>query len=123
MKIKKSLLETVYVSLDYPIKNFSKARVRDGFTSLLMGQIKTYYSERTKILEELCIKDEEGKPIKEKDQYTFTPENEVQAIKEVEILNNEETSIEITKDIKELIENSQADLRTGMAETLSVLLK
>lgn len=121
MKIKKSIIETLYVSLNYPIKNFSKARVRDTFLKKLGEEYKKYTEEKSKIITELCEK-KDDKPIVEDDKYKFTPENEAQAVKEVEILNNEEIEIDLSKEIKELIKNSEAELKTGMADTLSTLI-
>lgn len=125
MKIKKSSLELVFSSLNYPIKNFSKARVRDIFVSKLTNAIKQYGEERSKILNTLCDKDDKDKPLIEDGQYVFKskPENKEQAVKEVDILNNEESDIEISKEIKELIENSEAELGIGMAEELSKIIK
>ncbi len=121
MKLKKSQIEAVATAINYPIKNFSDARKRDVFMKSLQEQFKLFTEQQQAIYTEFCEKDEEGKPsLIEENKYQFKNEVLPDLDKELGTLYNEE--IEVQGDIKDIIINSQAELKTGMTDILQEVL-
>lgn len=120
MKIKKYQIEAVFLSLTYPIKKFADARRRDVFLKKLQDSFKEYNEQIQAIYKEFCIKDENGEPKVEDKKYTFENAILEKLNEEIKVLNEEEINIE--GDVKDLIENSEAELKVGMTDILQEVL-
>jgi len=120
MKIKKYQIEAVFLSLTYPIKKFADARRRDVFLKKLQDSYKEYNEQIQTIYKEFCIKDENGEPKVEDNKYTFENAILEKLNEEIKVLNEEE--INIDGDVKDLIENSEAELKVGMTDILQEVL-
>lgn len=118
MKLKKSQIESICISLNYPIKNFTKARIRDNFIEKLNVVATQFNQEKNNIFTELCTKNEEGKSIIENNIYTFEGENSKKVQEELSLLDSEEIEIEGSKELIELIESTESALKVGMTTHL-----
>lgn len=122
MKIKKSQLEPLLKALNYPIKKFAQARIRDRFVKQLSTEYQTFNQEREEILKKYAEK-KNGEPIINNNQYSFKPEVVEKVQKEVDILFAEEIPIEMNGEVKALIDNSTAEFEIGQADLLTNLIE
>ena len=129
MNLKNKHLEALFEVLNYNMP-FKKARVRDSFLLEIGKHFQMLENNKQKIYEALAIKDKQGKlkteTIGDKTRYIFTDKNAEKMEKEYDILINEEIKVDQEnknkKEILEMIENSTAQLKTGIATQIEDFL-
>jgi len=124
MQIKKSELEVFYKVLRDTNSQLSLAdsRIRDLFMKKLGEQVETFTSERNKIYELFCKKDEEGNPAIVDGNYTFSIKDTDKIQKELDVLLAEEISLEVPETIKAFMEVSPYKPEIGEVELIDSIL-
>lgn len=116
MQLKKSHLEVFVKALQATedVLTFPESRVRDSFLKKLLESYQDYMTFRDELLIKLAS------PIEGKvNMYTFTPEY----LKELEVLNEEETELPDEPKIKEFLEKTTYKPKVGEADLLDDIIK
>lgn len=124
MKIKKKYIEPVLAAINYPISKFVYARKRDKMKKALVAEYETLLAESKAIKEKFANK-KDGQAIIIENSYDIPEKKLETAKKELEILFEEEVTIE-EKDftfgeLKDIVEKSTAEFLPGQTEILSDL--
>jgi len=129
LKLKNMDLNIIGKALNYPMK-FQQGRVKNRFIKLLADKAELMEKSRQEMLKELCKKGEDGNPIQDKGQYTFTPENQKKFGEEYSKLVNEEVLIDVLPSfepdlpvVKQMLNNSQVELEAFEVETIERTLE
>lgn len=127
--LKNYQLKTFVEALDYSMP-FAKGRVKNRFVSILIPKMQAMEKNRLEILNELCEKDKDGKPITENGQYKLTEKNQTKWNEEYNKMMMEECIIDVTPSvksdlgtIKDIINNSTVDLKTEQITILEEIIK
>ena len=107
--MKKKHLEVLIKVFQSTKLNLEQSRMRDTFLKSLYEAHKTYTEEKTKILEHLGTKNDDG-------SYDFEADKKEEALKEIGILVEEPVDIHFDKKIKPLAELTTYTPEYGEAE-------
>lgn len=121
--MQKKHLEVAYQALSETSLSLSQARIRDAILNKLKPVIEQYYQDRKKVFETFCRKDENGKPEIIDDNYKFDQSVQEELVKELNTLLNEEVDIEITDEVKEIINNTNYKPKPFEVELIDQLCK
>lgn len=116
--MKNKHLETIKNTLIHTQLNFTQARVRDAFVKSIEEKQKEVSESSKKILESLGTLDQKtGLYEFEKD------ENRVKALAELDILGSEDSTLEISDEIKEFGKSSNYKVGYKEVEIIDEVLK
>ena len=118
--MKKEYLEILHKVLTKTDLGLSDARVRDNFIRDLEKHLDIFYSDRKKILETYCNKDEDGKPIVTDDKYIFSEIEEVN--KQIELLVAEEVDLKLSEAVKAFINKTNYKPKVGEVDIIDKIL-
>lgn len=106
MKLENKYLEVLIKTLQATELNLSDSRKRDKSLKEADEAFTTLQSDRKKIIETYTLKNEDGTPKVEDNQYQLDPAKIKELATEVETLFNEEIEIETPDNLKEMIEKT-----------------
>lgn len=98
----------------------NKIKSKNAFSDM----VKNYESLRKQILEELCEKDESGKPVIKEDKYSFIDDNESKAVAAINDLSKEtlDAFTEIDLKVVSLDDFKKIETEVELADILEPLL-
>lgn len=123
MKLPKKYIEILLQILNKTELSLTDSRIRDSFMKELLETAKTYDSDRQKILNEYCEKDEDNKPIIEDNKFKFNEENIIKANEELAILLEETVELKSDDKLKSIIEQTKYTPKFGEVEVIDEILK
>ena len=97
--IKNYHLATFMKVLDYPMA-FAKGRVKNRLMSILAQKAQALEKNRIEILNTLCDKDKDGKPVMEKGSFKLSDKNKKKWDEEYQKMMMEDCIIDVTPSIK-----------------------
>jgi len=118
MKLKNYQLDVLAKVLNYPM-TFKKSRVKNKFLTEVYQNIELMEKDRKVIIDKLCKKDNDKKPILKDNRFTFTDSNLEKFNKEYAILSKEEVELpNLSTEIITMIENSSVEMDDIKGDTL-----
>lgn len=128
LTIKNYQINTLITALNYTMP-FSKGRVRNRFITILSTKAQEVEKNRMEILNGVCEKGEDGKPIVDKNEYKLTDEARKKFGEEYAKLMNENCIIDVTASlkmdlgpIKDMINNSKSELNIDQTKVVEDVL-
>lgn len=112
----------LYLSLRDSSLKLADARIRDLFLKPLGEALDQFQKDRTKIYEEYCDKNEEGKPDIKDSKYHFAPGLLSTINDELKTLLDEEVELSPDPKIKAFIESSNYEPKAGETEIIDIIL-
>jgi hypothetical protein len=115
LNLKNYQLNTLTKAIDFSM-SFAKSRVKNRFLTILAPKLQAIEKSRLEILNELCDKDKDGKPVMNKEGFQLSDKNRKKWDEEYNKLMMEECIIDVTPSLKADLGTIKDILNTSTVE-------
>jgi len=115
LNLKNYQLQTLTKAIDFSMP-FAKSRVKNRFLTILGPKLQMIEKSRLEILNELCDKDKDGKPVMNKEEFKLSDKNRKKWDDEYNKLMMEDCIIDVTSSLKADLGTIKDILNTSTVE-------